>query len=143
MAGEIDGLRELDRKLAELGRQTGVKVLQQACGAAMTPVVNAARQMAPKGSKAHRTYKGRLVAPGFLSRNIKKRTYKDKAGRWAGAFVGASREAFYGPMFQELGTKHHAAQPFLQPAFENNRATVENRLKAELRKRIDKVKRMR
>jgi HK97 gp10 family phage protein len=33
--------------------------------------------------------------------------------------IGPSRKGFYGS-FQELGTKHHGAQPFARPAFDAN-----------------------
>lgn len=36
--------------------------------------------------------------------------------------IGPSRAGFYGS-FQELGTKHHAAQPFARPAFDSQGPT--------------------
>jgi HK97 gp10 family phage protein len=37
----------------------------------------------------------------------------------AAVAIGPTRKGFYGS-FQELGTKHHAAQPFVRPALDRN-----------------------
>lgn len=87
-------------KLAKLGSAAGGKALRNAATVAMTPVVKAAKAAAPVGTKAHKTYKGRLVAPGFLSRNVKKKTYLWKNGLGVSAWVGMSKEAWYGGLIE-------------------------------------------
>lgn len=49
--------------------------------------------------------------------------------------VGPSRRAFQG-FFQELGTEHHAAQPFLVPAFDTHKAEAVRNLRKALRSDI-------
>lgn len=136
---ELKGFKELEKKLNALGVQAGTKVMRQAAGAAMNIVVKEARAKAPVGSEAHKTHKDRVVAPGFLSRNIKKFTRVSKSKGTALVFVGPSSEAYYGSQFVEVGTKYMAAQPWLEPAYESKKSQVVDRYGDELRKRIKKV----
>ena len=105
----------------------------------MTPVVREAKNRAPRGDRAHKTYRGRLVAPGFLSRNIKKKTFKSRSGSFASASVSASTEAFYGTQFVERGTKYNPAQKWLGPAFLSKKNDVLKRFNSRLRKKINDI----
>ncbi|WP_186297664.1 HK97 gp10 family phage protein [Sedimenticola selenatireducens] len=101
----VKGLRELQNKLATLGPKLAGRVLRQATMNATTPAMKTMREAAPKGKQAHRTYKGNLVAPGFLSRSIKRKSsYKNGKAR---VIIGVKKEAFYGVLFVEKGTKAH------------------------------------
>lgn len=133
---EIEGAKKLSQQLQKLGAAASGKILSQSASYAMTPVVNAARQSAPRGSKAHKTYKGRLVAPGFLARNIKKKTRRWKGGHGVTVSVGPHREAFYGTAFVELGTKNAPAKEWLEPAFDARKEQVISRLTGRLRQKI-------
>ena len=140
MAGpKLTGFKELEKKLNELGVKTGTKVMRQAASAAMNIVVKEARAKAPVGDQSHKTHTGRTVAPGFLSRNIKKFTRVSKSKGTALVFVGPSSEAYYGSQFVETGTQYMAAQPWLEPAYESKKGQVVDRYGDELRKRIVKV----
>lgn len=55
---------------------------------------------------------------GFLADEIVVGEPVTDGGRVSVA-VGPSEDAFYG-IFQEVGTAHHAAQPFLRPAIDEN-----------------------
>lgn len=138
---QLQGFKELDKKLRELGQSVGGRYLRQAVGSALTTTVKEVRQGAPKGTKAHRTYKGRLVMPGFLSRNIKKRTYTSKDKRKAFGVIGVSSEAYYGPQFLDRGTKHIQKTEFITGPFERNQTVIINNLKNELLKRIQQAAR--
>lgn len=106
MADEVIGVVDLLKHLKAIENEMQPKLVAQAIRAAMVPTLKQARANAPKGDKPHRTYKGRLVAPGFLKRNIrlKKMKFKDK-GR-VGYSLGARGEAFYGYQFIERGFTH-------------------------------------
>lgn len=52
--------------------------------------------------------------------------------------VGPDKQNFYG-FFQEYGTAHHAPQPFLGPALEQNRARIDAVMKDALIQAIQKV----
>jgi len=95
MSELADGFKELDRKLGKLKTAVGIKALRNATTRATTPVVRRMKALAPRGSEAHRTYKGRLVAPGFGSRSVIKRSRFNKARGAASVTIGVKKEAFY------------------------------------------------
>lgn len=102
---KVKGLKELSSKLNALERTVAGKTLRSAAMLATTPAMKRMKATAPRGKKLHRTYKGNLVAPGFLSRSIKRKsTYRN--GR-AKVSVGVKKEAFYGVLFVDPGTKPH------------------------------------
>lgn len=118
-AKPIEGLRELDRKIRELGSLEGGKVLKQAANLATTPVVKAARARIPVSDRESlaTTYTGRKVAPGFAKRSIAKKTFLRRDRRSAIALVGVKPEAFYALQYVELGTSKQPKQPWLEPSF--------------------------
>ena len=133
---KIEGLNKLSAQLKKLGTELGTKTLRNATRSAMAPTHKKIKALTPVGSRTHRTYKGRLVAPGFLKRNIKLRS-RGKNG-YASASISASNEAFYG-QFLVFGTKKIPASDFFIRIFANDRARIEAKLATELKKRIDKL----
>lgn len=138
---QLEGFNQLSRRLRALGERVGGKVLRQSVSSAVNPVVKEVRAAAPVGKRAHKTFKGRLVAPGFLSRSIRKRTWKSRDGRRASASIGVASEAFYGLQFVELGTKRLPAKPWLEPIFDQKKQEVTNKLKADLLAKIERARR--
>lgn len=113
------GFDELAKKLSTLTSDEEIgKALSQAVRAALAEVVKDARSRIPVGTEAHRTYKGRLVAPGYARRSIRTLVRKDKTNHKVTGLVGVRAEAYYALQFVELGTSKMAAQPWLRPAFE-------------------------
>jgi len=137
----IHGFEGLDRKLAQLSNPRDQrKVIRAALTSATTPIVKSARQNAPHGAAGHKTYKGRIVAPGFLSRSIKRKTRI--VGQSIITYIGTDKEAFYGQFF-ELGTRFLTRQPWLVPALESNRAEAIRRFKEKMLQHIKKIARQR
>lgn len=97
MPDDLQGYKELSRKLSSLGKRVGGKVLRGAMIRATTPTIREMKSKAPVGTVAHRTYKKRLVAPGFSSRSIK-RVSRVKDG-YANLRIGVRKEAFYAIQF--------------------------------------------
>jgi len=92
----LHGYKELSRKLAQLGPKVGGKVLR---GSLLSATLKTRREMRAKApvrrtGGAKRTYKGRLVAPGFLSRSIK--TQSRVRNGYAFVRIGVRKEAWYG-----------------------------------------------
>lgn len=133
---KIEGLKALSKQLDRLGSELGTKTLRNASRAAMVPTHKKIKALTPVGKRAHRTYKGRLVAPGFLKRSIRLGSRAKKG--IVTASISAKPEAFYG-MFLVIGTKKIKAKDFFFRIFANDRAGVESRLVSELRKRINKI----
>lgn len=143
MAGDraLQGGRELAKKLDELGKQAQGKALRAAVRAAMQPALKAARESIPVGEIEHKTYKGRLVAPGFAKRSLKVVARLDRTGQKAAAVLGVKNEAFYAVNFLELGTAKMPARPWLRPAFERTIDAQIDAFAKAARKQIEKLAR--
>lgn len=133
---EIEGMKELSKKLSQLGKQAGGKALRNALNASATVVKREMKANIPTGRSAHRTYKGRLVAPGFAKRSIthRSRISADKTRAWAR--IGVKPEAFYAVQFVELGTSKMRPRPWLQRSFRAKKQEMLNRFQEKLRANI-------
>lgn len=115
----LEGVAALTAQLRALGALEDGKALRSSVRAAIKPAADRARASIPVGVDAHRTYKGRLVAPGFAQRSIGVKVNLTRDKQKAIARLGVAREAFYAVNFVELGTSRMAARPWLRPAFES------------------------
>ena len=110
----FSGGNELARALATLSQRVNRQVRYEALERAAEPMRRTASRLAPH-------------APGKpdLRDAIEIQRVKGEHGEPAVA-VGPTRDAFYG-FYQEFGTVHHGAQPFMRPAFdtEASRALAE------------------
>ena len=136
---EIIGLAELNRKLKDLAPTLEKKVLRSAASKAGTVILRNIRSAAPVGKRAHRTFKGNYVFPGYLKRHIKKIT-KTKDGIITVIF-GVTKEAFYGVEFLEKGTKNvEQYKGWFTKSFERSEDKAIEVFIQEGRKAIDKLK---
>lgn len=138
----LKGAKELDAQLAALGAAAGGKVLRGAMRAALNIAkakAEAAAAQLNETGRMHRTYRGRLVAPGFASRNLRIVTVKDKNGAPLRAVLGVRREAFYAVQFIELGTATIPARPWLIPAHESSQEAMTAKLADGIRERIKRA----
>ena len=134
----VKGARDLDQKLAELGKTIEDKLVRAAVREALKPSLAAAKSSIPKGSKMHKTYKGRRVAPGFAARSLRRVVGKPQGGKIRAA-LGVSQEAYYALQFLEVGTIHISPRPWLRPAFDSTKDTALDVLVRAIVKRIAKV----
>jgi HK97 gp10 family phage protein len=135
----LEGVGELSKQLDALGKLDDGKAIRAAVRAGMKPAFKAAQQNIPVGTVAHRTYKGRLVGPGFAKRSLVIVTTLSKDGQKASAILGVKAEAFYAIQFVEMGTSQMAAQPWLRPAFYSTREEQESALALALQKAVLKA----
>lgn len=143
MTATLEGTRELSRQLAELGKATSGRVLKAAVGEAMLPTFRQALSTVPVGTRPHRTYKGRMVEPGFAQQNLRLKTWVSRDKSAAAAMVGVAPEAYYVLQFIELGTSRIPAAPWLTPAFESNKDAGVRIIAQEMRTRIERIARRR
>lgn len=141
MASGLEGVAELSGQLRKLGAAFGVPILRAAVRAGMKPAQQRWIQTMWKGNAAHRTYKGRLVAPGFSSRNTRIVTKADQGGMRVSAALGVRKEAFYQVQFieRELGNSRHVAQPSLREAMASTQNQQQAALAEKLRDRLAKI----
>jgi hypothetical protein len=142
--------------ISQVKGEVSASVLRSALGYAIDPAVKAARQLAPKGSKMHKVskkYGGRMVAPGFLSRSITKKTSTAKNKQGASATMALKDAAFYGQFVgsgytprrkgdakrthDKYGKKSAtgravAGRPFMRPAVEQNEQAMNDRFRDKL-----------
>lgn len=137
MAGEVTGMKELSLKLAKLGQQLGTKTLRSAAVAATTPVMKEMKAAIPVGKVAHRTHKGRLVAPGYAKRSVRRRS-SAKKGK-VNVVVGVLSEAFYAVHFVDPGTKKMTAQKWFKKVFILATPSIVKDLTNQLRTKIAKA----
>jgi len=133
------GIDELNKDFQRLDAAVGAKFMRSAAGYAFTPVLSSIKAQAPVSKKAHKTYKGRVVAPGFLKRSLKKVTRKSRDNSRAYAFVWAEKEAFYGFQFVVPGTKYIRGNNFAQRGFDAAESQAVQRFSIKLKERIDKA----
>ena len=133
---QLSGFDELNRALKQLAPRKQRNAIRNAARAAVQPTKRRAEALVPRGTRAHRTYRGRLVAPGFASRNINVNTKASRDGSLIDATVGTRKEAFYVRQFLEVGTKYVDEQRWLRPAYEATRGTMVNLFKQQLREKI-------
>lgn len=136
---ELEGLKDLSKKLDQLETQLAGKALRSAVLQATLPAFRAIKLAAPVGNQAHRTYKGNLVSPGFLKRSVKRVSSLDRRTGKVSAAIGVRAEAFYGVTFVDQGTAKIRPRNWFQRNFETNRSKMEARLVERLRARINKV----
>lgn len=152
MTKEVIGVEALQRKLKKVEKAVQPKLVAQSARAALVPMMKTARANAPRGTETHRTYKGRLVAPGFLERNIKLRKMKFRDKNRVGYSLAARGEAFYGkiiePGFTHKGGRKKLgkqtkipADPWLGKAERQHSSSVDRDFRRALLKRINKAKR--
>lgn len=137
MANPLEGSADLVKKLRALKGVAATKVLRSVVRAGIRPAQKRAVELIPQGSRAHRTYKGRLVGPGFASRNTRVVTRATPTG--ASAALGVRREAFYAVQFVErrLGKSQYTGREWLQPAFEQTQTEQVAEAVGKLKKLID------
>jgi len=132
----LEGFAELDAQLAALGDAVTGKALRGAVRAGGNVVKKQAQANIPVGSRMHKTYKGRWVAPGFSKRSLRVVTKLDRNKQRASAAIGVRAEAFYAALFVELGTAKNPARPWLRPAMANTQAAQIDAMGAAMRRAI-------
>jgi len=154
---KVEGLKELEDALLELPKATQGNILKRAVVAAAADFADHASRLAPKDKGKLATEikvsKPKIINAGTAAFAAAMRGGATRAeaasaartanraaggvGRSVITHVGPTQSAFYG-VFQEFGTAHHAAQPFMRPtwdALKNSMlTTIAETLAAEIEK---------
>jgi len=139
MSFTIDGLRELDKGLAEFKWATAKAVMRRAGMKALRPMAEAARQMAPDDPTTgppHDLKTSITVA----SKSSAERTGRTSAGDTVMVYMGPTRDGYPQAMMQEMGTVHHPPRPYMRPAFEQHKVEALGLAADELKTEIEKAR---
>jgi HK97 gp10 family phage protein len=129
----VEGLRELEKTLAELPKATAKGVLRRVLLKRGKPLADTMRALAPDDPETGGKDLRSSVAVGTKLSTRQARLHRaatrdDKA--FAEVFVGA------GPLpqahLQEFGAAHHGPQPFARPAWDSHKLGILNGLKEDL-----------
>lgn len=143
---EVKGLRELGEALKALGDDVGLKIARAATASAANVIKKRAKQLAPIAPEPY-TIEGVLVQPGNIGKNIvTKRVKRGETNLTSEHVVAVRGKAKYGyasrvGSLQEFGTVNHPAQPFLRPAFDQEKGAAVTAMVDRLQKRIDRAQR--
>lgn len=137
----VRGLAELQSTLSKLPGKVQEVILVPAtsAGAAVLQADMVAhapvRQDGRVKRLSKRSGKGRL--PGFLKANIGRRRVDGGSGTSVTFMVGVLSGAFYA-IFQEFGTRHQAARPFVRTAAETKANEAVEKMAEKCRTGIDR-----
>lgn len=108
---------------------------------AMLPTLRAAQSNAPLGTRAHKTHKGRLVAPGFARRSLRRVSKMSRDKQKVTVRIGVRGEAFYAVNFVELGVPGRSIppKPWLVPAYNSTFREVTRLLSEKIKKNVIKA----
>lgn len=139
---KVEGLKELDKALGEIGKAAAKAVLKRVGLKALEPVADAARSIAPDDPETQGHDLRTSIGVGTkLSRNqARQKKNSVKAGEekfFAEVYAGA------GPLpqahLQEFGAKGDPPQPFMRPAWDGNKTRVLDAIKSDLGAEIMKT----
>jgi HK97 gp10 family phage protein len=136
---KVGGLRELGERMKGLSEDMNKRIARAATAAGAVVIRDAAKQKAPvltgnlrKNIIVKRIPKGEspLTSEHIVTVRKGKLTKKQRAA--------GLEDAFYG-VFVEYGTAKTAAQPFLRPAYDQNKEKAVQAIKDRIAKRLAKA----
>ena len=135
---KIEGLSELKTAIEQLPKATGKSVMRKVLLARAKPIAAAAKSYVPVESGELRDS---IIASTRLSKR-QKRDAKETAS-YVEVYAGA------GPLphahLVEFGSVHNQPQPYMRPAWDNNKGTLLDAIKedlwTEIQKAVDKLAR--
>lgn len=154
----VDGLKELDEALGDLSKATARNVLTRALATAADPILQEAKRRAPvrKGhlkrglhirtkminTVGNREYSAAMKAGKGKAAAIKamRDARRDAAGTGSFAEVYVQTGKHPQAVFQEFGTAHHAAQPYLEPALDSKGMVALGMIRTALAEEIEKAR---
>lgn len=150
---EVQGLKELEQALLEIGQAASAKALFPALMSAGLPIQKEAKKLAPKATEPYYRYKKKRnsnntdeesgsqkiqVQPGGLRKSIARKRLKESVlGNGANIAISWRGSGFYG-RFIEFGTSKYPAKPFLRPAFDAKKEEALTIFKQKLAENIEK-----
>lgn len=144
---EVLGLRELGKKLREIGDIKKIKAIaRRSLNAGAQPLKKAVKAKAPVAPAPYRvddgTKLGQIVQPGNIARQVVTKNIPNPPDMTYAVVIairGKRKNGFANRIasLQEFGTVKQAPQPFMRPAFDEGAQDASNRIIDRLRTEID------
>ena len=126
---KVEGLKELEKALLQLPRATARNVGFRTLLKAGKPMADLWQRLAPK-------FKGHLKRSGGIGTRLTSRQAKQHPKRDpVEVYIGPNNPA---GVFQEFGTQDHVAQPFMRPAWDQEKKPTLDRIVSILKSEIAK-----
>ena len=137
MKVRVEGLRELEKALAELPKATGKNVLRRTLRQAAQPMADLAEGRAPRASGQLQRSVGMGTRLSKRQARLQRREPEYEKPTGAQLFVGAG--ALPQAHLREFGGDGRGAQPFMRPAWDAEKRPMLERIKATLAEEIRKA----
>lgn len=136
----IEGLRELDKALSQLPKNTGKNVLRRTLREAAKPLINTAEQLAPdRPGKPPNDLSASIAISSRLNKN-QRRAIRGMSKSFVQMYVGPNSAVPHAHgSWQEFGTVNHGPQPFMRPAWDQTNKAVLDNIAKTLGKEITKA----
>jgi HK97 gp10 family phage protein len=132
---KIEGLREMDAALGELSKAVAKNTLIRVGKAALEPMADVARGLAPDDPETGGNDLKHSITVGTKLNARQKRLAKKEPKHFATVHMGTADPA---GVPQEFGTVNHGPQSFMRPAFQQEAQSTIERVAKGLKPEIDK-----
>lgn len=130
---KIEGLKELDKALGQLPKATAKAALRRVLKEAAEPLARTARRLAPRDE--YYLYESIDVSTKLSKRQAG--LHRAQGGRaFQEMFVGTNNPA---GVQQEFGNSRHPAQPFMRPAWDQEKEPTLDRISSLLWTEVEKT----
>ena len=132
---KIEGLREMDAALGELSKAVARNTLIRVGKAALEPMAEVARSLAPDDPETGGNDLKASIVVGTKLTARQKRLAKKEPKDFATVHMGTADPA---GIQQEFGNVNHGPQSFMRPAFQSEAQATIDRVAKGLKPEIDK-----
>lgn len=116
----VEGLREVDAALGELGKATGRNVMRRVALARLEPMAEEARRLAPVDDTDLRDSIAVSTKLAGYAKRLNKRSKSEAEAHMGPAGNGGTKAPPQGSL-QEFGNQNHGPQPFMRPAWDGGK----------------------
>ena len=121
---KVEGLREVDAALGQLGKATGRNVMRRVALARLERLADEARRLAPNnpdtGGNDLRESISVSTKLGGYAKRLNKRSKSEAEAHMGPAGKGGTKAPPQGTQ-QEFGNQNHGPQPFMRPAWDGGK----------------------
>lgn len=139
---KVEGLRQINDALGQLGKATGRNVLRRVALARLEPMAEEARRLAPDnpntgGNDLKNSIDVSTKLAGY-ARRLNRKSKSEAEAHMGPAGHGGAKAPPQGTQ-QEFGNVNHGPQPFMRPAWDGGKEALLDGIQSDLWSEIDKA----